>query len=100
MLTSSGHSHTDQEARCVTKKVVAIFVYSTILFLPELRAPFSKWLGSIQILNTVEWNPMARKYNLLHAGKIKERTIEGGAESTEETKTLKNTKGSRDKDSV
>lgn len=39
-----GHGRTDRESRCVTKKIVALSVYSTILFLYGLTAlPTSGW---------------------------------------------------------
>lgn len=52
---------------------MAIFVYSTILFFSELRDSFSKWLGSIQILNTVEWNPTGQKVQFASCRKDKRK---------------------------
>lgn len=49
MLTSSGHGHMEQN-QSVPLKAGAIVVYSTVLFLYELKATFSRWLGNIQML--------------------------------------------------
>ena len=48
----------------VPLKAGAIVVYSTILFLYELKATFSRWLGNIQMLTQQNGNQRDRKYKL------------------------------------
>lgn len=76
MLASSGHGHMEQN-QGVPLKVGAIVVYSAILFLYELKATFSRWLGNIQRLTQPNGKSTRQKVQIALPGKINTKEKRG-----------------------